>query len=245
LFCKKREYAGSGGGKIDKIVIMKKYFLIGVLLFLVSCSSTKNFPNSSITNPKEGNVVIAILPAIVSIHVKEKEKDKISQEALDNGELKLGFIIQNELYKRMQKNKYTVTIQQVKLTNDKLFASGMSFSKYKTMTKYELAKILEVDAVIFTKANLEKMSYKSFDVFLDTGSPGSFLLGAALTAFSAATAKEIQTDKIKLKVGIVDTKNGIEIWQRDYYNEPSSYIPLDEFFVNSLKNASKFIPYRK
>jgi hypothetical protein len=224
---------------------MKKYSLLGFVLFLFSCSSTNSLSNSNMTNAKTENKVIAILPAIVKINVREKESAKIPQEALDEGELKLGFIIQNELYKRMQKNKYTVNIQPVKLTNDKLFAGGMSFSKYKTMTKYELARILQVDAVIFTKANLEKMSYKSFDVFLDTNSPGSFLLGAAFTAFSAATAKEIKTDKIKLKVGIMDTKNGIEIWQRDYYNEPSSYISLDDFFVQSLKNASKVIPYRK
>lgn len=190
-------------------------------------------------------MVIAILPAIVKINVREKEKAKIPQAALDEGELKLGFIIQNELYKRMQKNKYTVNIQPVKFTNDKLFAAGLPFSKYKTMTNVELAKILGVDAVIFTKANLEKMNYKSFDVFLSTGSAGSFLLGAAFTAISAATAKEVKTDKIKLKVGIMDTNSGIEIWQRDYYNEPSSYITLDDFFVQSLKNASKIIPYRK
>jgi hypothetical protein len=224
---------------------MKKYPSFWFVLFLFSCASTKNLSNSNMTNAKTENKVIAILPAIVSIHVRAKESDKIPKEALEEGELKLGFIIQNELYKRMQKNKYTVNIQSLKFTNDKLFAGGMSFSKYKTMTKYELAKILEVDAVIFTNANLEKMNYKSFDVFLGIGSAGSFLLGAALTAFSAATAKEIKTDKIKLKVGIVDTKNGIEIWQRDYYNEPSSYIALDDFFVNSLKNASKVIPYRK
>jgi hypothetical protein len=224
---------------------MKKYSLLGFVLFLFSCSSTNSLSNSNMTNAKTENKVIAILPAIVKINVREKESAKIPQEALDEGELKLGFIIQNELYKRMQKNKYTVNIQPVEFTNDKLFAGGLSFSKYKTMTKYELARILQVDAVIFTNANLEKMSYKSFDVFLDTNSPGSFLLGAAFTAFSAATAKEIKTDKIKLKVGIMDTKNGIEIWQRDYYNEPSSYIPLNEFFVQSLKNASKIIPYRK
>jgi hypothetical protein len=224
---------------------MKKYSLLGFVVFLFSCSSTKSLDNNKETSAKTENMVIAILPAIVKINVREKESAKIPQEALDEGELKLGFIIQNELYKRMQKNKYTVDIQPIKFTNDKLFAGGMSFSKYKTMTKYELAKILEVDAVIFTNAKLEKMNYKSFDVFLSTGSAGSFLMGAALTAFSAATAKEVQTDKIKLKVGIMDTKNGIEIWQRDYYNEPSSYIPLNDFFVQSLKNASKIIPYRK
>jgi hypothetical protein len=224
---------------------MKKYSFLGVVVFLFSCSSTKNLHNSNVTNAKTENMLIAILPAIVKINVREKESAKIPQEALDEGELKLGFIIQNELYKRMQKNKYTVNIQPVKFTNDKLFAGGLSFSKYKTMTKFEIAEILGVDAVIFTKANLEKMNCKSFDVFLGTGSAGSFLMGAALTAFSAATAKEVQTDKIKLKVGIMDTKNGIETWHRDYYNEPSSYTALDDFFVKSLKNASKIIPYRK
>jgi hypothetical protein len=226
-------------------MIMKKYSLIGVVLFLFSCASTKSSQNNYLANAKATHKVIAILPAVVQIHAKEQDSAKIPQGQLDEAALKLGFMIQNELYNRIQKNKYTVNIQPVKYTNDKLFASGLSFSKYKTMSEMDLAKILEVDAVIFCKTDLAKMNYKSVDVFLGIGSPSSFLLGASLTAFSAATAKEVQTDKINLQLGIIESKNGIEIWQTFYRNEPSSYYGLEDFFIKSLKNASKIIPYRK
>jgi hypothetical protein len=245
LFCKKRKYAGSCGGKIDKIIIMKKYFFLWGVLFLFSCSSTKSSQNNYFANAKATHKVIAILPAVVQIHTKEKDSIKIPQEQLDEAALKLGFMIQNELYNRIQKNKYTVIIQPVKYTNDKLFAGGLSFNKYKTMSEVELAKILEVDAVIFCKTDLTKISYKNATIFLGLGSAGSFILGASLTALSAATAKEVQTDKVKLQVGIVEGKTGIEIWQTYYTNEPSSYYGLEDFFSKSLKNASKIIPYRK
>jgi hypothetical protein len=117
------------------------------------------------------------LPAIVQIRAKEKDSIKITQEQIDEAALKLGFMIQNELYNRIQKNKYTVTIQNIKFTNNKLFAGGLSFSKYKTMDEATLAKILEVDAVIFTKTDLSKMSFKNTTIFLGLGSAGDFLLG--------------------------------------------------------------------
>jgi hypothetical protein len=224
---------------------MKRFYFLGFVLFLFSCTSTKSSQNSYVASAKATHKVIAILPAIVQIRAKENDSIKIPQEQLYEAALKLGFMIQNELYNRIQKNKYTVNIQNIKYTNDKLFAGGLSFSKYKTMREIELAKILEVDAVIFCKTDLTKMSYKNSTIFLGLGSAGSFLLGASLTAFSAATAKVVQADKINLQVGIVESENGIEIWQTSYTNEPSSYYGLEDFFSKSLKNASKIIPYRK
>jgi hypothetical protein len=186
LFCKKGKYVGSCCGKIDKIVNMKKYSLLGLVLFLFSCSSTKTSQNSYVVKARATHKIITILPAIVQILAKEKDSIKIPQEQFDEASLKLGFMIQHELYNRIQKNKYTVAIQNVKYTNDKLFAGGLSFIKYKTMSETELAKILEVDTVIFCKTDLTKMNYKDNTIFLGLGSAGSFLLGASLTAFSAA-----------------------------------------------------------
>ena len=245
MFCKKGKHSGSGGGKIDKIIGMERYSLFVFLFFLVSCSSTKNLRNGYVAKETVAQKLVAILPAFVNIHVKERDSAKISQEAINEGELKLGFIIQTELYNRMQKNKYIVNVQPIKLTNDKLFAGGLSFSKYKTMNETELAKILQVDAVIFMKTDLSKMGYKSIDVFVGLGSRNIFLLGASLTAISAATAKEVQTDKITLKVGIVESNSGAEIWQRVYINEPPNYDELEYFFSKSLYRVSKIIPYRK
>lgn len=224
---------------------MNRYILLVIVLFLFSCTPTKNAKELYLATAKASHKTIAILPAVVQIRIKEKESTKISQEELDEVALKLGFMIQNELYNRIQKNKYSVNTQNIKFTNDKLFSGGLSFNKYKTMNEAELAKILEVDAVIFSKTDLAKVGYKNITIFVGIGSASSLAIGASLTALSAATAKEVQGDKINLQIGIVEGKTGNEIWQTTYSNQPSSYVGLDDFFRKALKNASKIIPYKK
>jgi hypothetical protein len=224
---------------------MKKYLWMYISFFLLSCGPMKISQDTFLSRAKASHKVIAILPTIVQLHIKEAEIKKIPQEELDEASMKLSFMIQNELYIHTQKKKYTVNIQNIKYTNDKLFAGGLSFNKYKTMNEIELAKILEVDAVILTETDLSKVSHKDFTIFLGLNSLASFAIGASLTALGAATAKEEQSDVINLQVGIMDAVSGVSIWKVDYNNAQSVSYGLDDFYRKSLKNVAKIIPYKK
>ena len=139
-----------------------KRILISLLiftLFLGGCApviyKAKDF--SSITATHK---TVAILPADVIIQLRPKEMKNTSAEQMIRLEEQTGRSIQDKMYtwflKRSNKFKYTVSFQDISRTNALLLQAGLDYDHIKTKTKDELAKLLEVDAVISTKAIMEK-----------------------------------------------------------------------------------------
>ena len=181
----------------------------------------------------------------MQLNVPEQDSLTLPKKEVEEAIVKLGFIIQNTLYNYMLKDKYTIKVQPTTFTNQTLFASGLSFNEYKKMNLADLAKLLQVDAVIYLKADLGKINYKNLSVFIGIGSPGFILLGGALTAVSAATAKVRQTDNVNLMASVIESEHGLEIWNKQYQSEPKTFGGLDDFFSTSLKNVSKKLLYKK
>ena len=103
------------------------------MLLLLSCASTQISKPTYFETIKANHKTIAILPAIVKLLVPLDAKSNVSKDAIEDAQIKLSFIIQNEMYKWFQKNKYTVDVQNVRYSNEKLFSKGLSFQEYKTI----------------------------------------------------------------------------------------------------------------
>src|SRR5947207_15741665 len=73
---------------------------------------------------------------------------------------KTGYDIQDKMYswllRRSEKFHYTVTFQDVTRTNALLKQAGISYADLQTKDRAELAKILQVDAVMKDKARMDK-----------------------------------------------------------------------------------------
>ena len=150
---------------------MKNLFSILFITILFGCTTTQISKPSYFETVKPRHKIIAILPAYVKLFIPEYKKGNTSDEDIKNAEMELSCTIQNEMYKWLQKNKYTVQIQDIRYSNTKLFSHGLSFLDYNKLPKDSIAKILEVDAVVFCITDLTKVDYNSVHIFLDFTSP--------------------------------------------------------------------------
>jgi hypothetical protein len=214
---------------------MKILAFILICLLLFACTETKQ-----VTNFKEiaaKHKTIALLPASASFILTTKQKSKISQSQIEESELKLGFMVQTELNKWFEKNKknYTISVQDIKITNELLFAKGMNFKEFLKVSKDSLAKILNVDAVIFCDVELaNKFSNTEYDVLLAYGAP--------VTIFGIFMGSKYD---VKVKFGIVEKENLVTLWQKNYM--PTGKIDEDIFGIlrRMLKTAAVDFPYKK
>jgi hypothetical protein len=214
---------------------MKILAFILICLLFFACTETKQ-----VTNFKEiasKHKTIALLPSSASFILTTKQKSKISQSQIEESELKLGFMVQTELNKWFEKNKknYTISVQDIKITNELLFAKGMSFKEFLKVSKDSLAKILNVDAVIFCDVELaNKFSNTEYDVLL--------AYGATVTIFGIFMGSKYD---VKVKFGIVEKENLVTLWQKNYM--PTGKIDEDIFGIlrRMLKTAAVDFPYKK
>ena len=99
---------------------------------------------------------LAILPFEVTNWV-EKIPKGATLESLKKAEMEDAYMMQRDMYRyclrEMGRQENIVQIQHVNYTNDLLKAKGISFADLRNIPKEELAEILEVDAVIYSKVN--------------------------------------------------------------------------------------------
>ena len=139
---------------------MKKILIIiATTFFLAACGPTI-YKAQDFATSTANHKIVALLPADVTIQLRPNERKKTTPEQLRETERKTGETIQDKMYswflKRSGKFKYTVTFQDVSRTNALLSQAGITYETINTKTKDELAKLLGVDAVISTKASMQK-----------------------------------------------------------------------------------------
>lgn len=135
------------------------FFFLTFLIFLCGCApviyKVKDFSTKTATHK-----TVAILPADVLIQLRPKEMKNTTAEQIHRLEEQTGKIIQDKMYtwflKRSDKHRYTVSFQDISRTNALLLQAGRDYDHIHTNTKDDLARLLEVDAVISTKAIMEK-----------------------------------------------------------------------------------------
>lgn len=133
---------------------MKKVSLI-TIIFLVSLtvfSQTLLYENPQFDEIAKDHKIIGIIPFKASVTLRPKQMKELSSEQLAKMEISEGESIQSALYswflKREKRGTLTVKVQNIATTNAKLKKAGISIDNYEEYTPDELAKILEIDAII-------------------------------------------------------------------------------------------------
>ncbi len=150
-------------GLINKISIftMTQSTILSFALVLVSgCATVYTAPDFVAYKVDHRNV--ALLPFKVTIDPANKSRG-VTAEELDMLEVEQGETFQRALYSQFlqgqQKGWYTVQFQDIDKTNALLaqaLKSRTSEKDLKTLTKSEICKILEVDAVVSGQMSLPK-----------------------------------------------------------------------------------------
>lgn len=129
---------------------MKRFNLLGLtfLIFLISSCATV-YTSSEIQNQRNQHQLIAILPFDVTIQYNKLPRD-FTVEQIEENEYDLGFVFQNQIYNRFlrKSHKFTVDFQDIDKTNMMLKRNNINIHNLGEYSKDELARLLEVDAII-------------------------------------------------------------------------------------------------
>lgn len=199
------------------------------VLTMMGCGPQIYQPNQfdSIT---ASHKTIAILPAKVNIQLRPNEMKKIDMEQLRENEKVTGFSIQDKMYswflRRSDKFKYTVAFQDISKTNAILEKKGITYANIKSVTKEELCKILEVDAVISS----------SFDMKKPMSDGAAVALGVAFGVWGS-------TNDVQTFINIHEVKEGQLIWKYDWVASGSVGSNTDRLVNELMRNVSRRFPY--
>jgi hypothetical protein len=210
---------------------MKRFFtLTAVLALLLQACGPKIYKTEDFESKTASHKLVALLPADVFIQLRPNEMKKITRDQLLEMQQKTRESIQDKMYtwflKRSGKFKYTVSFQDISRTNALLAQAGITYNNIKNNTKDEIARILGVDAVITTRANMTKPMSEGAAVAIGV------LFG------SWGTTNDVETS-IYINEGV----KGNLVWKYDY-NASGSIGSDPGRLVNALmRNASKKFPY--
>ena len=210
---------------------MKPFYLFTALLLLVfSGCAPKIYTANDFSNVAQRHKEVAILPAFVTIQLRPNEAKRTTPEQLANNEKATGSAIQEKEYgwflRRSDKYKYTVKFQDVSKTNSLLKNANISYNDLQTKSKSELAKLLNVDAVISTNVRMDKPMNEGVAV----------AMGLVLGVWG-------NTNTVYTTINIHEGQNSDLMWKYDY-QAAGSVGSSPENLVNALmRNASKKFPY--
>ncbi len=210
---------------------MKRSFvaLSTLILFITGCGPTI-YKAEDFDSRTANHKIVAILPADVIIQLRPNDMKKMTGEQLRETERKTGESIQDKMYswflKRSGKFKYTVSFQDVSKTNSLLVQAGVSYGRMNSKTKDELARILGVDAVISTKASMQKPMSEGVAV----------AIGLLIGAWG-------NTNDVHTSISINEATKGDLVWKYDYNASGSIGSNPDRLVDALMRNASKKFPY--
>lgn len=212
--------------------MMKKPLFLTLLLatLLLSCGP-KIYKSTEFDTAFAKHKTVAILPAEVTTQLRPNEAKKVTAEQIQQMTEKTGYDIQDKMYswllRRSEKFHYTVTFQDISRTNSLLKQAGISYANLSTTDKAELARILQVDAVMQDKARMDKPMSEGAAV----------AVGLLIGAWGA-------TNKVETTINIHDGKSGNLLWKYDYEASGSVGSSSTKLVDALMRNASKKFPYQ-
>jgi len=209
---------------------MKKYLPISFLLMIFVSCGPQIYKATDFNDVSSTHKTVAILPAEVSIKLRPNEAKKISPEDLQKNIETTGYAIQDKMYswflRRNEKKQFTVRFQDVSKTNSTLNSAGLDYNDLALKSKEEIAKLLNVDAVISTTTRMDKPMSEG----------AALAVGVLFGAWGS-------TNNAVTSINVHEAKQGDLIWKYDYQAQ-GSVGSSPENLVNALmKNASKKFPY--
>lgn len=210
---------------------MKKYTspLLFLSILLVSCGP-KIYKASAFDSALAKHKTVAILPADVTTRLRPNESKKVTADQLADMNEKTGYAIQDKMYswflRRSDKFKYTVTFQDVTRTNALLKQAGVSYNNLASKDRTELAKLLNVDAILQDRTSLDKP-----------------MSDGAAVAVGVIFGVWGNTNSAQTTINIHDGQTGNLLWKYDYVASGSIGSSADKLVNALMRNASKKFPY--
>jgi len=211
--------------------------LISSLLSCRVSSKVKDFDDRTTDHQR-----IAVLPFESTITLKEKQREKISDDELAALNLSQGKEVQNAVESYLINFNLRVHIQSQSVTNARLTEAGIDLATIREYDVTKLAEILQVDAVVTGKIQTEKPISNALasglniakQVIRQSESPTGFITSRINTT----------TNRGSCSVGLFEGVEGDRLW---YYREDincgegSETIDVIEGLMR--KGARRF-PYR-
>jgi hypothetical protein len=214
---------------------MKKSFLITILLgiSLFTVAQTNLYENPDFDKIAESHKIIAIVPFKTQVKLRPKQMKDMTGEQLQRLEKAEGEGIQTAMYSWFLKRKkrgdlQTLEIQDPKVTTAMLKRNEISYDNITDFTPQELAKFLEVDAVISGEYETNKPM-----------SEGAAVVLGALVGFFGATNNAV------VNMSVHNAADGVLLW--NYNKKVSGSIgSSSEDLINILmRKASRRLAYTK
>ncbi|HEX2204304.1 MAG TPA: hypothetical protein VHG91_13430 [Longimicrobium sp.] len=122
---------------------------LALILSSTGCATHQAYLSPQFSSATAAHRQVAILPFDVSIS-RERLPRNLTAEDLDRAEREEGYAVQSKLYTQLLRHsgQYTVAFQDVSETNVLLQRAGLTYDSLDSRTKQEIAKLLNVDAVI-------------------------------------------------------------------------------------------------
>mgnify|MGYP003665364227 FL=1 len=165
---------------------MTKIFLSLLASFLTFAvlAQTHLYENPAFDKIAEEHQIIAVVPFDATVSLRPKQMKDISPEQLQRMEQSEGESVQMAMYswflKREKREQLTVKVQDTNTTNALLKKNGITYENLTDYTPEELARLLEVDAVVSGKFETSKPM-----------SEGASLALGALIGFWGSTNKAV------------------------------------------------------
>ena len=205
---------------------MKKIFLFLPFLILLSACHQKAYLSPAITQLRGNNKTFAILPFEVNNWV-EKIPKGATLESLKLEEEEDGYVMQRDLYRyclrEMSRQKNLVAIQHINQTNKILKEKGITYEELKNISKPELADVLQVDAVIYSKVDQ-----------IISGKTG-FLVRRIMNSLWGTR------NQVEATFSIHERKAGKMLWKFEYGLSIAGEDSVDEVSKEVLRNVSRLM----
>ncbi|MBK8505861.1 MAG: hypothetical protein IPL46_28915 [Saprospiraceae bacterium] len=141
---------------------MKTHLIIFILVLISFpiTAQTNLYENPDFDRIARRHKIIGIIPFKTTVTLRPKQMKDITTEQLDRMEKSEGESIQHAMYswflKREKRGELTVKVQNPTTTNAKLLKAGLTADNFAEHTPDEIAKIMEVDAVIMGTFETDK-----------------------------------------------------------------------------------------
>lgn len=221
--------------------INKSIFAFGIIALILSgCASSKDFVAENFATIKNTHKRVAILPFGVQFqnpldYSKQTKRTPVQQvrRPFSKQEQEASLDAQKELFmnvaKQVEKGRYEIAFQDFTRTNKVLAANGIRLEDIKFQNKADLAKLLDVDAVIFGEliVKISRPTDRSMSI-----SP----VMMNNTRFN---------DGVETDIKLFDAVSGELVWSTALSNQPNNRMDTPHQLSTSLLNqVAKSLPYR-
>lgn len=201
-----------------------------VIISLPAFSQATTYVNPKFYNLAKSHKKVAVIPFDVSIGLRPKERETISDEQLKDMEAKEGISVQNGLvnwFLRKAKNKdMPVEFQDVGATNAMLNKAGINAGNIASYTPQEIAAVLGVDALMGGRMKTTKPMSEG----------ASVALGMAIGFWGNTNSGDVT-------INLTNAADGALLWK--YGSDLSSSLgsDIDTLIDGLMRRAAKKFPY--